>query len=220
MKLLIASARGEVLLHWLGVLFNPVKTFEKTKGNKRAILNILFVFTALAILHYFSILNLTNSVHIKELDELPEDFPMSLLVIIITGIQLIVTFMSVILLTIIFKIISLVLFKGIRFKTILFIIILSQIPNALSALLNAFFVKSIGDGMLLSLFGLGYAISDYTKNVVVLNFLNSIELFKIWAALITATGFYVYTKKYSLLKTCIMIMIIYILINTLTGVFM
>ncbi|MCY7670118.1 MULTISPECIES: YIP1 family protein [Bacillus] len=208
------------MLHWISVLFNPIKTFEKTQENKRAVLNIIFVFTALAILHYFSILNLTSSVHIKELDELPEDFPMSLLVIIVTAIQLIVALMSIILLTIIFKVISLFIFKGIGFKTILFIIILSQIPNALSALLNSFFVNSIGDGMLLSLFGLGYAISNYTNNVVVLNFLNSIEIFKIWAAFITATGFYVYTKKYSLTKTCVIIIMINVVINTLTGVFM
>lgn len=205
------------MLHWLEVLYKPVKTFEKSKVNKKAVLNILIVFTVLAILQYFAISNLTSSVYIEALEALPDDFPMPLLVIIVTVFQLIITLVNIIFLTLLFKGITLLLFKGIKFKSILYIIILSQIPTALSVLINSFFIESVGDGMLLSLFGLGYVFSDLTENPIVLNFLNSFELFRLWSAFIITSGFYVYGKKYSLGKTFAIILALYILINTLTG---
>ncbi|ARK32391.1 hypothetical protein [Halalkalibacter krulwichiae] len=207
------------MFYWLEVLGKPLETFKKIEQANKAFINILFILITISILQYFSILNLIDTLFVEELVELSVDIPETLLVVIMSGFQLFITFVNIIFLGIIFKLISLFFFKTMNFKTIMFVIILAQLPNSLSLFINSFFIQGFMEGNVLSIFSLAYLVAGFVDLPIVLHILNTVELFQVWSAVIVAAGFYVYNGKYSFGKTFTIVFVTYLLIKTVSSFF-
>jgi hypothetical protein len=202
------------LFEWFKVLYKPIDTLEKIRKPS---VNTTVIILFMAIIQGIVVYNLINSDLLIQMVDIEENIPQGLLVSIITVFQLFVTFINVVVMTLIFKLISKFFFGSINIAKLMYLVLLSQIPIFIGLLINSFFTTSMtSQGTILSVFSLGYLGSLFTENDLLLQTMNVFELFDVWAALIIARGLYVFGSTKSLKSSFIIAFSFYFTISIMT----
>ena len=194
-------------------IYNPtVRLKEENIGFKKISITFFLVMLLSILTQSISINNIINMNSIPELQALPQDFPQHILIIIMVAFQLFLSFFNIISLSVIFRILLKFMKLNTKFKEIFFFVILAQIPILISTMINSFFLTN-PDELILSIFSLGYTLSFFTDNTIILNIFNNFDIFNIWSVIIIATGINNLNSTYSTKKIYISIFSLYFIIK-------
>ncbi|MCE5041965.1 hypothetical protein KJC03_12800 [Mammaliicoccus sciuri] len=197
------------------ILLNPYKLLDSNRKKKIAIIivSLFWIITQILVT-----VNFFNSDVLKQMTDKIEDIPYWLFVAIMVFIQLFFTFINIILITIIFKVVTMFLLKKLPLLKILYIFYISQIPIFIGMILNSIFVSIDNNSeIILSITSLGFPASFLTSNNIVLSILNSLDLFDLWATIIISNGIHVYNNRDSFKKIFITIFLTYFLVKIFTN---
>ncbi|MFJ7938111.1 YIP1 family protein [Peribacillus sp. NPDC096622] len=175
-------------LSLIKVLLNPVTFFNKLKTERKLGINIFIILVLYGIVTFFLSQHLLMNNDISS--TLPKELQnekSQLIMVIGTTLVGIFQFVSTVLIsTLIYKVILFLTQIRVTFKGLFHIVMVAQIPLIIGKMINLIFINK--DTIEMPITSLGFTIKPFTESPFLLNFFSNIEIFSIWSYFIIALG--------------------------------
>ncbi|MED4117245.1 YIP1 family protein [Priestia megaterium] len=170
------------------VLLNPITFFSKLKTERKLGINIFIILALYGIVTFFlSQYLLTNNEISSSLPKELQNEKSQLIMVIGTTLVGIFQFVFTVLVsTLLYKIILFFAQIRVTFKGLFHIVMVAQIPLIIGKIINLIFINQ--DTVNMPITSLGFTIKPFTDSSFLLNFFSNVEIFSIWSYFIIALG--------------------------------